>query len=117
MPSLIDRYIFLFRHIKYKHHSCGIHNLYISERFFNYAYMPNNKFLMFGLNRKLGRGFTDRIKQYEVTSKAEIISERGAVKYSVLVGGIDCLNLVTDSGCDTKNVCFLSDSYDRLVWI
>ena len=72
---------------------------------------------MFGLNRKLGRGFTDRIKQYEVTSKAEIISERGAVKYSVLVGGIDCLNLVTDSDCDTKNVCFLSGSYDRLVWI
>ena len=61
---------------------------------------------MFGVNTKFVHVLPDYIKHDKATRKAIIITEIGTIKYGVLTGDTECLNLVADFVYDTKTIHF-----------
>ena len=75
------------------------------------------KVLIAGVARKDMRGIPACVLQDKVMSPKDLLAARGTGKAAVLMGNMECLNLVVTSVYGTKPVHFLSMSCGSIKWI
>ena len=107
----------LFDSLVHEFHKIGLDNLYMSAKFTKSAFNHTKKVLIAGVARKGMRGIPACVLQDEVKSPKDLLVARGTVKAAVLMGDLDCLNLVATSVYDTKPVQFLLMSCGSINWI
>jgi hypothetical protein len=110
------RVLWLFGCLKSRWHVCGVDNLYTSAKFLRVSYVTA-RVLINGVTRTSGRGLPPSIIQEAITNKKEQMKVRGTVKAAVLVGDVECPNVVATSVYDTKPVHFLSSVCESIKWI
>jgi len=86
------------------------------QNFARDTFTGKNKFMVYGIVRKKGRGLPKCIIQDEVTNKNLQAEVRGTTKAAVLEGDNECPNIVAFSVYDTRPVNFLSTACTSLHW-
>jgi Transposase IS4 len=109
--------MWLFDHLKDRHHHVWMDNLYLSAKFVKAAFMHKHKVLIAGVTRKSGRGLPASVLQEEEKNKNKQEALRGTVKVSVLKGDPDWPAMVAASVYDTKPVHFLSMMCELIQWV
>jgi hypothetical protein len=108
--------LWLFGCLKSRWHVCGVDNMYTSAKFLRVSYVIA-RVLINRVTHMSGRGLPPSIIQEAVSNKKEQMKVCETFKADVLVGNIDCPNVVATYVYGTKPIHFLSSVYESIKWI
>eukprot|EP00854_Cymbomonas_tetramitiformis_P023941 gene23941-29050_t len=106
--ELHNRCLMLIKRFKFEWTRVYMDNLFVSRRFFQWAY--HEKVLMAGVARATARGVPDSVVQTEARSKAELERVVGTLK----IARTEDFKLVAVSIYDSKPVHFLSTIHSKV---
>lgn len=106
----------LFHQLLNKNYTCGMDNLYMSTKFLKAAMVDSGRCVyIYGVAR-ISQEIPPCVSQKEITRKKYLLSTRGTVKVSQLVGDSSCSRLVAVSLYDSKPVYLISNASDKVEW-
>ena len=92
-------------------------NLFMSAKFAKIAMnYSGRKVMIHGVCRQ-NRGIPKSIMQEKVTTKQDVLKNKGTIKAAILVGDSKCTDLVTLSFYDSKPIYFITNACDKICWV
>ena len=119
LSPLHSRVMSLFQQLpeNVNNYKCGMDNLFMSAKFAKIAMNDSGRKVMIHDVCRQNRGIPKSIMQEKVTTKQDVLKNKGTVKAAILVGDSKCTDLVTLSFYDSKPIYFITNACDKICWV